>query len=76
MEAGRHAIVTIRSRAGASHAEEVWHQPMSGLELDRKFDQLVVPRLGADRSARVAGLLKGLDAAASIRPLMLELSGG
>ena len=75
MEAGRHAIVTIRTRAGVSHTEEVWHQPMSGPELDRKFDQLAVPRLGADRSARVAKLLKELDAAASVRPLMLELGG-
>lgn len=76
MEAGRHAIVTIRTRAGASHTEEVWHQPMSAPELDRKFDQLAVPRFGADRSARVAKLLKGLDAAASVRPLMMELGGG
>ena len=76
MEAGRRAIVTIRTRAGQSHSEEVWHQPMSGPELDRKFDQLAVPRFGTDKSARVAVLLKGLDAAASVRPLMLELSGG
>lgn len=76
MEAGHHAIVTIRTRAGASHAEEVWHQPMSGPELERKFDQLAGPRFGADKSARVVKLLKELDAAASIRPLMMELGGG
>ena len=75
MEAGRHAIVTICTRAGRSHTEEVWHQPMSGVELERKFDQLAVPRLGTARSARVAKLLKGLDDAASIQPLMLELGG-
>jgi 2-methylcitrate dehydratase PrpD len=76
MEAGRHAIVTIRTRAGQAHTEEVWHVPMSGSELDRKFDELAVPRFGKEKSARVATMLKGLDNAASIRPLMLELGGG
>ena len=75
MEAGRHAIVTIRTRAGKTLTEEVWHQPMNAAELDRKFDGLVAPRLGAGKSARVAQLLKGLETAASIKPLMLELGG-
>jgi len=75
MEAGRHAIVTIRTRAGTACTEEVWHTPMSGLELDRKFDALAVPRFGREKSARVARVLKGLDDAASVRPLMLELGG-
>lgn len=76
MEAGRHAIVTIRTRAGKTLTEEVWHQPMNAAELDRKFDGLVAPRFGAGKSARVAQLLKGLETAASIKPLMLELGGG
>src|SRR6185436_740771 len=46
LEAGRHAIVTIRTRGGKTLAEEVWHQPMTGAELDRKFDELVTPRFG------------------------------
>ena len=75
MEAGRHAIVTIRTRAGTTLTEEVWHEPMNASELDRKFDGLVVPRFGAEKSARVATLLKGLASAASVKPLMLELGG-
>ena len=75
MEAGRHAIVTIHTRAGTTLTEEVWHQPMNVAELDRKFDGLVVRRFGAGKSARIATLLKGLQSAVSIKPLMLELGG-
>jgi hypothetical protein len=46
---------------------------MTGPELDRKFDGLVVPRFGREKSARVAGLLKSLESAASVKPLMSEL---
>ena len=74
MEAGRHAIVTIKTRDGRTLTEEVWHQPMTGPELDRKFDGLAVPRFGREKSARVAGLLKSLESAASVRPLMSELA--
>jgi hypothetical protein len=73
MEAGRHAIVTVGTRDGRTLTEEVWHQPMTGPELDRKFDGLVVPRFGREKSARVAGLLKSLESAASVKPLMSEL---
>jgi hypothetical protein len=48
---------------------------MTGPELDRKFDGLVVPRFGKDQSARVAGLLKSLEGAANVKPLMTELAG-
>ncbi len=75
MAAGRHAIVTIRTRDGRTLTEEVWHQPMTGPELDRKFDGLVVPRFGKEKSARVAGLLKALESAAGVKPLMSELEG-
>ena len=73
MEAGRHAIVTVGTRDGRTLTEEVWHQPMTGPELDRKFDGLAVPRFGREKSARVAGLLKSLESAASVKPLMSEL---
>ena len=75
MEAGRHAIVTITTRDGRTLTEEVWHQPMTGPELDRKFDGLVVPRFGREKSARTAGLLKSLEGAESVKPLMTELAG-
>lgn len=73
MEAGRHAIVTIKTRDGRTLTEEVWHRTMTAAELDRKFDELVVPRFGKDKSARVAGVLKGLESAGSVKPLMTEL---
>ncbi len=76
MEAGRHAIVTIRTRAGKVLSKEVWHQPMDAGELDHKFDALVVPRFGVEKSTRITKLLKGLESAASIQPLMLDLGGG
>lgn len=75
MEAGRHAIVTITTRDGRTLSEEVWHQPMSGPELDRKFEGLAVPRFGKEKSARVAGLLKSLEGAANVKPLVSELEG-
>jgi hypothetical protein len=76
LEAGRHAIVTIRTRGGKALAEEVWHQPMTGAELDRKFDELVTPRFGREKCARAAMLLKDLGAAASVKPVMAELENG
>jgi len=75
MDAGHHAVVTIRTRDGRTLSEEVWHRPMNGAELDRKFDQLVTPRFGAEKSARVARQLKMLESAASMKPLMAELGG-
>ena len=75
MAAGRHAIVTIRTRDGKTLADEVWHEPMTGAELDRKFDELVTPHCGEEKGARVAKLLKSLENAASVRPLMAELGG-
>ena len=76
MEAGRHAIVTIKTRAGKTLTEEVWHQPMTVAELDRKFHDLVTPRFGAEKAARLERLLKELESTASVKPLMMELSGG
>lgn len=76
MEHGRHAIVEITTRAGGRLTKEVWHQPMDGKELDRKFRDLVTPRLGAAKTRRVEALLKRFDSAASVRVLMQELNGG
>ena len=75
MAAGRHAIVTIRTRDGKTLTEEVWHQPMTGVELDHKFDELVTPRFGNRRGAQIAMLLKSLENAPSVKPLMAELGG-
>ncbi len=76
MEAGRHAIVTVRTRAGKTLTEDVRHRPMDAAELDGKFDALVVPRFGREKCAQVAKLLKALESAASIKPLMMALNGG
>ena len=75
MEAGHHAIVTIRARDGRTLTEEVWHVPMNAQELDSKFDALTVPRFGAEKSANVARQLKALETAASVKPLMAALGG-
>ena len=67
--------MTIKTRAGEILNVEVHHEPMTGPELDRKFDALVLPRFGEDKSARVAKLLKSLAAAASVKPFMAGLEG-
>ena len=74
LEAGRRAIVTIRTHAGAVVTEEVKHTSMTQDELINKFKYLVEPRFGDSKCARVAALLKGLEAADSVRPLMTELA--
>ncbi len=74
MEQGRHAIVTIRTGRGVFE-EEVWHQPMARADLDAKFQELVTPRFGAQRTAQLQSMLFGLEAAASVRPLMQALRG-
>jgi 2-methylcitrate dehydratase PrpD len=73
LKSGRHAIVTIRTRTGHTLTEEVWHRPMDASELDTKFHGLVTPRFGEDKARRIEGLLKTLDAAASVKDLMAEL---
>lgn len=73
MDQGRHAIVILRTRDGQSFEEEVWHQPMSRAELERKFLELVEPKFGAIRTARLQSLLNKVETAESIRPLMKEL---
>jgi 2-methylcitrate dehydratase PrpD len=74
-EAGRRAVVTVKTRSGNSHAEEVHHRPMSADELDAKFRELVVPRFGEEKTGRLEVLLKELAAAADLKALMAELRG-
>ena len=73
MEAGRRAIVTIRTRRGETLTEEVKHRTMTGDELQKKFDGLVLPRFGMERTPEIARLLQSLDSAASVRSLMTAL---
>jgi 2-methylcitrate dehydratase PrpD len=74
-EAGRRAIVTVKTREGDSYTEEVHYRPMSAEELDDKFRELVVPRLGAEKARRLEALLKGLADAPDVKGLMTELRG-
>jgi 2-methylcitrate dehydratase PrpD len=73
LEAGRRAIVTIKTKAGAVHTENVAHTPMTHDELARKFEHLVGVQFGAARCTEVAVLLQTLPDAASVRPLMAAL---
>jgi len=75
MEQGRHAIVSLTTTKGQKLEEEIWHEPMTQQELKDKFYSLVTPRLGEEKARRVESLLKGLEGAESIKPLMEELEG-
>jgi len=75
MEQGRHAIVSLTTTTGQKLEEEIWHEPMTQQELKHKFHSLVTPRLGEEKTRRVESLLKGLERAESIKPLMEELEG-
>jgi hypothetical protein len=44
-------------------------------ELEDKFHSLVTPRLGEEKARRVESLIKRLETAESIGPLMEELEG-
>lgn len=72
LQAGSRAIVTIESRSGASYTEDVRYTPMSPAELESKFLQLVEPRFGQEKTARVQSLLKALPLAHA-RPLCAAL---
>lgn len=75
MEHGRHAIVTIVTRSGTRLTKEVWHKPMSEHELELKFRDLVTPRMGEQKTERVARSLREIESAANVRSLMAELKG-
>jgi 2-methylcitrate dehydratase PrpD len=74
MDQGRHAIVIIRTGRG-TFEEEVWHQPMNRADLEQKFQELVIPKFGPEKTTRLQKLLLGIETATSIRPLMEELRG-
>jgi len=73
LEHGRHAIVVVRRKDGARFEQEVWHEPMTGAELEEKFDGLVAPKWGEAKSRRLKEQIRDLENAQSIRPLLLEL---
>ena len=75
LEHNRHAIVTITTTAGKKLEEEVWYRPMTRPELDQKFDELVTPQAGAQKTRELRALLQGIESAAGIRPLMEKLRG-
>jgi hypothetical protein len=54
----------------------VQHRPVDAEELDSKFFELVTPRLGGDKAARIAASLKALESAPRIGTLMKELAPG
>ena len=74
MDQGRHAIVIVRTGRG-TFEEEVWHQPMERADLQQKFGELVTPRFGAEKTARLQKQLLEIESMASIRPLMQALRG-
>jgi 2-methylcitrate dehydratase PrpD len=72
-EHNRHAIVKITTTAGKELQEDVWFRPMTRSELEEKFNDLVEPRLGTQRTAHLKALLGSIESAPSIRPLMAAL---
>jgi 2-methylcitrate dehydratase PrpD len=75
LEHGRHAIVVLRRKDGARFEQEVWHEPMTGAELDEKFDSLVAPKWGEAKTRRLKEQIRDLENAKSLRPLLGELQG-
>jgi len=75
MEQGRHAIVSLKTTRGQKLEEEIWHEPVTQRELEDKFHSLVTPRFGEEKARRVESLIKRLETAESIGPLMEELEG-
>lgn len=74
LEAGRRAIVTITTKAGKVVTENVQHTSMTKDELVNKFNNLVLQRFGAEKSARIADMLRYLASADSVKPLMMALA--
>ena len=75
MEQGRHAIVSLTTTKGQKLEEEIWYGPVTQQELEDKFHSLVTPRLGKEKAGHVESLIKRLETAESISPLMEELEG-
>jgi 2-methylcitrate dehydratase PrpD len=74
MEHGRHAVVKLTTTAGRSLEKEVWHVPMTRLELEEKFHALATPRLGNAKTTQLKLALENIDQAPSIRTLLGELA--
>lgn len=75
MEQGRHAIVKVRTRDGRAFEEDTWFKPMDRAELAAKFSELVTPRFGAERTARLQKTLLDIEALPDIKMLMQDLRG-
>ncbi|HEY2919763.1 MAG TPA: MmgE/PrpD family protein [Candidatus Binatia bacterium] len=73
LEHGRHAIIIVTTQDGRVLQQEVWHEPMKGDELEEKFDELVAPKWGKEKTRRLKERIRELESAKSIRPLMKEL---
>ena len=73
-EAGRRAIVTIKTQSGTTHTEAVTHTPMSQRELIDKFHALVSVRFEKSKAVQVAADIQNLAQTASLRPLMTALA--
>jgi hypothetical protein len=61
--------------AGTKLEEEVWFRPMTRPELEEKFDALVMPQFGLQRTRELQALLRSVESASSVRPLMEALRG-
>lgn len=73
MEQGRHAIVKVRTRDGRAVEEDTWFKPMERAELAAKFNELVEPRFGAGRTAKLEKSLLEIEALPNIGTLMQQL---
>lgn len=73
MEQGRHAIVKIRTRDGRAFEEDSWFKPMDRAELAAKFNELVTPRFGVEKTTRLQKTLFDIEALPNIKSLMQEL---
>jgi 2-methylcitrate dehydratase PrpD len=73
MEHGRHAIVIVRTRDGRVFEEDSWFRPMDRTELAAKFNELVVPRFGVEKTARLQEALLDIEALPNVKSLMQQL---
>ena len=76
LEAGRRAIVTIKTRTGAVVTKAVQRMPMTADELINKFNGLMNGRFNHEKTVHIAALPQNLAGAGSVRPLMTGLAAG
>ncbi|HWP58152.1 MAG TPA: MmgE/PrpD family protein [Candidatus Acidoferrales bacterium] len=72
---GRHAIIRLTTRGGRAFEKEVWLEPMTSEELEKKFSGLVSPKWGDEKTHRLKRQIRELEKAGSVRPLLRELQG-